>query len=95
LAEWTSNKYASKLVGRRVCFSWEEKCICMSSDDQSSTATVDANRLYTSQEKADTRMILHLKHVSEEISGNKTIIVQSPDTDIFILFAVICTGTEF
>ena len=84
-AEWTSNKYASKLFGRRVFFSCEEKCTCISSDDQSSTVTVEVNSLYTSQEEADTRMILHLKHVSEEISGNKTIIVRSPDTDVFIL----------
>jgi len=39
--------------------------------------------LQSSQEEADTRIILHAKHASDH--GYETIIVVSEDTDVFIL----------
>ena len=39
--------------------------------------------LQSSQVEADTRMILHAKHASDE--GYETIIVVSEDTDLFVL----------
>ena len=48
------------------------------------TEAVPFNQLYSSQEEADTRITLHLKHASEE-SSKKTIIVRLQDTDVLIL----------
>ncbi|XP_030848031.1 uncharacterized protein LOC115918836 [Strongylocentrotus purpuratus] len=39
--------------------------------------------LYTTQEEADTRMMLHAKYISN--MGRKDIIIKSPDTDVFVI----------
>ncbi|KAH3693417.1 hypothetical protein DPMN_080849 [Dreissena polymorpha] len=81
LTEGSKDKYAPTLQRRRIFFVSGEKCICLSSEDGVKTNAVQVHELYSSQEEADTRIMLHLKHAAEEYS-NKTIIVRSPDTDV-------------
>ena len=49
------------------------------------TTTEDVEALKSSQEEADTRIVLYCQHSAEETSANDTIIVRSPDTDVFDL----------
>jgi hypothetical protein len=84
LTEGSKDKYAPTLQRRRIFFVSGEKCICLSSEDGVKTNAVQVHELYSSQEEADTRIMLHLKHAAEEYS-NKTIIVRSPDTDVLVL----------
>ena len=43
----------------------------------------DVQALCSNQEEADTRLILHAKYAADR--GAETIIVVSPDTDVFVL----------
>ena len=48
----------------------------------------DIPSLYSSQEDADTRMLLHAHHADQVFQANSTegrIIIQSPDTDVLVL----------
>ena len=46
---------------------------------------VSEDSLFSSQEEADTRIILHCLHVKEQNTDVRTIIVRSPDTDVLVL----------
>ena len=43
----------------------------------------EVTELQSSLEEADTRILLHAKHASE--SGERVVVIKSPDTDVFIL----------
>ena len=43
----------------------------------------EVSRLSTSQEEADTQMFLHVQYALNHLQGN--IIINSPDTDVFII----------
>ena len=43
----------------------------------------EVSRLSTSQEEADTQMILHVQYALNHLQGN--IIINSPDSDVFII----------
>ena len=58
-------------------------CMLVSSDDLAVQSS-DVHELHSSQEEADTRIILHCLHVSEH-DATLGIIVWLPDTDVFIL----------
>ena len=47
-----------------------------------SNATSEADSLFTTQEEADTRMLLHAKHAADESSS---LIIASEDTDVLII----------
>ena len=42
----------------------------------------EVSRLSTSQEEADTQMFLHVQYALNHLQGN---IINSPDTDVFII----------
>jgi hypothetical protein len=75
----------SRLQRRKVYFVCECKCICLTSPDGQETSAVEIQELQSSQEEADTRMILHCLHVAEDSPRDSKIIVRSPDTDVFVL----------
>ncbi len=50
-----------------------------------STHTDEIEELNSSQEEADTRLVLHCLHHASHLSENNTIVVRSPDTDVFVL----------
>ncbi|KAK3735047.1 hypothetical protein QZH41_001743 [Actinostola sp. cb2023] len=76
--EWQQEKYRKKLTNKVLFVACEEECHQISSE--SANAVQD---LKSTQEEADTRIILHIAHAAR--SGYDTLIVASEDTDVFIL----------
>lgn len=84
LSEWENDKYASRLQGRMLYFSFKESCTLLSSEDGIITDSQPVQSLSSSQEEADTKIILHCLYSSMD-SKCTTIVVRSPDTDVFLL----------
>ena len=59
-------------------------CIHLSSSNGQETSSEEIEELCSIQEEADTRIILHCHHIAHSRSES-TIIVRSPDTDVFVL----------
>ena len=55
------------------------------SPDGRITKAEEVRRLYSSHEEADTKMVLHCLDIASHAEDNTTIILRSPDTDVFIL----------
>jgi len=86
LTQWKSDKYARRLFGRKVLFVAEFECYCLQSFDGISTTATVVESLCSSQEEADTRIILHCQHIDNTIeSTDIPIVVHSPDTDVLVL----------
>ena len=89
LSEWSTNKYAGKLIGRKVYYAIGKECFCLSSNDGVVVEKNAVEDLFSNQEEADTRMILHLNHINNSLSATEThdstVVVRSPDTDVFLL----------
>ena len=85
LREWQSEQYAPLLQGRKLYFVCEENCFCLQSADGLQVTSELVPELVSSQEEADTRIVLHCQF-ADCLAGRVTnLIVQSPDTDVFIL----------
>ena len=92
LQEWSSNKYHSKLQGRRIFYVCGKDCffITANDDDDNIQKRLIAD-LCSSQEEADTRIILHMLNIIKKESDKKIpIIIRSPDTDVLILLIHFC-----
>ena len=77
-AEWQSIGYATVLEGKELFLTVDEECHRLTSlRDEKITA------LYTDQEEADGRMLLHAKNAAQH--GHNTIIIRSLDTDVEVL----------
>ena len=85
LEEWKKGKYAPKLQGKHLVFVNERKCISLKSIDGKNVVTEEVEKLCSSHEEADTRMILHCNDVAANSPESSVILVRSPDTDVFIL----------
>ena len=85
LDEWKKGKYAPKLQGKHLVFVNERKCISLKSIDGKNVVTEEVEKLCSSHEEADTRMILHCNDVAANSPESSVILVRSPDTDVFIL----------
>ena len=83
--EWKKDTYAERLLGRKIFVVSEETCLLLTSSDGKHTEATDVVELRSSQEEADTRIVLHCKHMAAKLSPDSTIVVRSPDTDVFIL----------
>ncbi|GFS13310.1 hypothetical protein ElyMa_004881400 [Elysia marginata] len=66
LNDWESDKYATKLVNKKVFFVCEERCTLLCSDSDEFTVSTPIPDLYSSQEEADTRIILHCQYASRQ-----------------------------
>ena len=62
----------------------DRSCTAITSTDGLQTEAYEINALQSSQEEADSRIILHLRHMASQVSEDFTIVVRSPDTDVFI-----------
>ena len=85
LCEWQTDKYAAKLYERHIYFVYKEECTHLTSEDGMTVQSIQVQDLFSSQEEADTRIILHCIHAAKSIGEEKVIIVRSPDTDVFLL----------
>jgi hypothetical protein len=75
--EMKDEKYSRKLV-QRLIVSFESECFCLTNNGVSSVA-----ELISSQEEADTKILLHAKHAAQE--GFEWIILSCQDTDISVI----------
>ena len=82
--EWSSDTYAPLLKNRELYFVNGEECTLITSENGDTTDVRPVPELYSSQEEADTPIILHLKFVNDK-ERPKKVIVRSTDTDVFIL----------
>ena len=85
LEEWKKDKYSWNLNGKSLIVINERSCISLRSLDGKSIISEQIKELCSSQEEADTRIILHCKHVAANSPNNSAILIRSLDTDVFIL----------
>ena len=81
--EWSTDSYAEALMNRKIYFVCDAECTLLTSEDGISTDARPIFQLFSSQEEADTRLILHVKYVNE--TGAERVVVRSTDTDVFLL----------
>ena len=67
VSEWKKPKYSSRLRRRQLFFVCDEECFCLSSDDGIVVQALPEEDLFSSQEEADTRIILHYSHVARKL----------------------------
>lgn len=75
--DWQKQSLRAKLLNKVMYVTCERKCFRVTKDTWS-----EVESLYSTQEEADTRMLLHAKHAEEESTA---IIIASQDTDMFIM----------
>ena len=91
LTEWQKDTYAHLLHNREIYFACENFCFLLTSEDGNITDSRPVPNLSSCQEEADTLIILHGIQASIEAEHeNVSIIVQSPDTDVFLLLLAFC-----
>lgn len=79
--EWKSPKHKEKLHNKVLYVTCENDCFRIDKDHWE-----EFSDLKSSQEEADTRMLLHALHAAE--SGYKAVIITAEDTDVLVL----CVG---
>ena len=89
LEQWQLPAYAPKLTDRTVYIVCGEKCYSLMSIGNS-VALTEVPEMHSSQEEADTRVILHCLYESHNLSQDDIIIVRSPDTDVLVLLLYYC-----
>ena len=85
--EWKQDKYRRKLTDKVLFVACEEECHQISPE-----AAFTVEELNSTQEEADTRILLHLSHAGR--SDYSTMIVASEYTDVFILCLSFKCGTQ-
>lgn len=83
--EWKQDKYAHYFHGTSIYLSHNDQCTLFASEDGSTVKYTIQEELCSSQEEADTKIILHCFHASQSCQDNLPIRIRSPDTDIFML----------
>lgn len=82
LGEWSKQCYKDKLVGKQVFVAHGNLCHEIRVSDGIVTK-VEIPNLNSNHVEADTKMFLHAKHAAS--SGHTSIVIKSPDTDVFVL----------
>ena len=81
--EWSENAiYAEKIKEHTLFVTHGDNCTKLSSSDGTITACT-VLELCSNQEEADTRMLLHSNHASQ--NGHQHIAIRSSDTDVEVL----------
>ena len=83
LEQWKTDKYAAKLVDRSIYYVIGEHVYCLTCDDGMTVSAYPEEVLFSSQEEADTRIVLHCLNISISLPEAWSIIVRSPDTDVW------------
>lgn len=81
--QWTTQRFSQKLISQNIFFILSDKCYKLSSRDGENVDVVPVEDLFSSQEEADSRIILHCVYAKQAEARN--IIVRSPDTDVLVL----------
>ena len=77
-SQWTDSLHREKLNEKILYVTCEEDCHKITKDGVSLE-----EKLHSTQEEADTRLLLHAHHASR--SGSKSVVIVSEDTDVFLL----------
>ena len=97
LTQWQQPQFAPHFHGRLLFFVFERQCTRPSSTDAMTVDVSDAPDLHSSQEEADSRIILHCAYIARCAEPHvSSIVICSPDTDVFILllhYSSSITGT--
>ena len=76
--QWQKDRYVAKLSGKTLFVTTEDQCYQVSQG-----SVITREDLRSTQEEADTRILLHAADAAR--SGYKTILISSEDTDVFVL----------
>ena len=77
-----TDKYAAKLVDKSINYVIGEHVYRLTCDDGMTVSAYPEEVLFSSQEEADTRIVLHCLNISISLPVAGSIIVRSPDTDV-------------
>lgn len=66
LDQWKTDKYASRLVDRNIYYVIGEEVVRLTCEDDKTVSSYPEESLFSSQEEADTRIIMHCLHVSKQ-----------------------------
>ena len=80
--QWHQDCYAPYYRGT-LYVTHGECCHCLKVQNEH-VACTEVSELYSSQEEADTRLLLHAFHVSQQVNRD-TIIIQTPNTDVAVI----------
>ena len=69
LSEWQKPKFAERLHGRGLFFTCGEQCYHLTSVNGREVRIEPEEELFSSQEEADTQIILHCDHISRNSSA--------------------------
>ena len=72
LCEWRQPAYGSKLLGCTIPFVCEESCVKIRSEDGITVTSTEITDLRSTQEEADTRIILHCQYAAEHHVNDST-----------------------
>ena len=78
-------KICSEAVRTHLVFVNERECMSLKSIDGKNVVTEEVEKLCSSHEEADTKIILHCNDVAANSPESLVMLVRSPDTDVFIL----------
>ncbi|KAG0721774.1 hypothetical protein GWK47_000638 [Chionoecetes opilio] len=81
--EWKKPQHREKLEGKELYVTCEQLCFKITKEQWE-----EAPELKSSQEEADTRLLLHALHAAE--SGYKSVIITAEDTDVMVLCLGMC-----
>ena len=76
--EWQKEGFRQRLTGQHLFTTTEESCVEISADNFR-----PGEDLRSTQEEADTRLLLHASHAAR--NGSKAVVISSEDTDVFAL----------
>ena len=76
--QWKQPEHRKKLNGKAMYVTCEETCFKMTEG-----ACMEVPELLSTQEEADTRLLLHALHAAR--SGSKAVVIGAEDTDIMVL----------
>jgi hypothetical protein len=85
LSEWKLPQYARLYGQRQVYFTCDSECYLLRSLDGEFVTDAAQDLYWTTQEEADTRLILHSVLASQNLLENSRIVIRSLDTDVFLL----------
>ena len=85
--EWKRQQNREKLNGKTLYVTCECQCWKINED-----GSEEVPELISCQEEADTRLVLHAKHSSDD--SYAAVIVNSEDTDVFILLVAFCRSID-
>ena len=81
--EWAKERFASHLNGHQLHVCDGSQCYGLFAESNEAVVRSVVPKLESTQEEADTRLLLHCAHAARQ--GHQTIVIKSPDTDVAVI----------